>query len=350
MKSLILLVFLYSCHTLNIEEFTPKASPKLNRSSLKLDLLTKSKKISLKGHYGPEDILISNNNEIYTGVHDGTFKNGKLLKISKSGDIETIFSAQSWISGLEWLPDNNIVALVLDHGIVSVNPKTKESKDLLTAINGKAIKIPNDVAVGPDGTIFFTVTSFVDKFTMGNAMKIALEQRKKGGVFQLNPLTLEVKELYSGGVFLNGIEVSKDGNYILFIETAQYRVHKLWLSGPKKGQKEILIDNLEGIPNGISKSSDGNYWIGFSSKRNEDLDFLHKNSFLKSLVYNLPESFKPQLNPFGMVMKISSDGHILSRHYDKYGTVVKEATSVVEKNGIIYFGGDRSSYIPYLEL
>ena len=40
-----------------------------------------------------------------------------------------------------------------------------------------------------------------------------------------------------------------------------FRVHRVFISGPKKGSTEVVIDRLPGFPDGISRASDGNYWL-----------------------------------------------------------------------------------------
>ena len=45
------------------------------------------------------------------------------------------------------------------------------------------------------------------------------------------------------------------------VETMGFRVHRVFVSGPKKGSSEVVIDRLPGFPDGISRASDGNYWL-----------------------------------------------------------------------------------------
>lgn len=354
MKTLLLVnIFLFlSCTPIRSEDFNVEKAPKLNEKALLENKLQYSQQLSLKGFYGAEDILVTDSGVLYAGVHDGSFKNGKLIRINLDKSIDIIYESSHWIAGLEWVKGSsqNLYALVLGIGVVEINITNGNHVELITQIKNKKILIPNDIALDSAGNIYFTVTSFVDEFSMDNAMKMVLEQKSKGGIFKYDVVKKKVSQIHSGGVFLNGIEVSNDDSYLLFVETGKYRVYKLWLTGNKTKQKEVFIDNLEGIPNGISKSSDGHYWLGFSSSRNSDLDTLHKFPFLKTVVFNLPNFLKPKLQSFGMVMKLSAHGEVITRLYDKTGETVGEATSVVESNNHLYFGGDRSGYIPYLEL
>lgn len=65
-----------------------------------------------------------------------------------------------------------------------------------------------------------------------------------GGLYSYDPKTQELKTLINGTYFGNGVVASKDQNYLLMVETIKYRIIKYWLSGIKKGETEIFMDNL----------------------------------------------------------------------------------------------------------
>lgn len=124
------------------------------------------------------------------------------------------------------------------------------------------------------------------------------------------------------------------------VETTKYRVLRYWLKGDKAGQTEVFIDNLPGLPNGISIREDGSFWLGFSTKRNEALDKIHPKPAMKRMVYALPEWLQPQPEKFGIVMNISNEGKVLQTLYEPSGAILPEAGAVKEQNGYLYIGGD----------
>ena len=62
----------------------------------------------------------------------------------------------------------------------------------------------------------------------------------------------------------------------------KYRILKYWLKGKKAGTSEIFLDNLAGFPNNISRKENGNFWVGFTTKRNDQLDDLHPKKSMKN--------------------------------------------------------------------
>ena len=60
--------------------------------------------------------------------------------------------------------------------------------------------------------------------------------------------------------FPNGIALSPGEEFILVAETHASRIQKYYLSGAKKGQSEVFIDGLPGIPDNLTPDEDG-LWI-----------------------------------------------------------------------------------------
>lgn len=113
-----------------------------------------------------------------------------------------------------------------------------------------------------------------------------------------------------GFYYSDGVAVSEDGSYLLVVETDALRVVKVWLTGDKvrgaegahahsvrlclheetagrlraavsephtdgvhacwlalpcqAGSREVLVGSLPGLPAGLSKSDDGNFWVSMT--------------------------------------------------------------------------------------
>ena len=141
------------------------------------------------------------------------------------------------------------------------------------------------------------------------------------------------------------MEISQNEDFILVSETSKYRILKYWIKGDRKGQSEVFMDNMAGFPNNISKSQSENYWIGFTTKRNDQLDKIHPKVRMKKIVYGLPSFVQPKPEKFGMVLEVSDKGEILRSLFDSNGKRVTEAGAVLEHNGYLYLGGDIVSYV-----
>ena len=60
-----------------------------------------------------------------------------------------------------------------------------------------------------------------------------------------------------------------------------YRYH---LSGAKAGTVDVFVDNLPGIPDNISPSASGGYWVAFALVRSSMLDSLTTLPSIRNLI------------------------------------------------------------------
>ena len=304
--------------------------------------LTTAQKIELDGWYGPEDIVFDKAGNMYCGVHSKAtdFSDGKILRIDTSGKIEIYYSAGSWVAGLHFDSNENLVALSHKEGLISISKDKKVTVLATKDENGKAFLIPNGLDIASDGKIYFSNTSEKLAYNIKYGRKIILEMKPLGGLYCYDPVQKKVTTLIDGTYFGNGVVLSKTEDYLLLVETTKYRVLRYWLKGSKAGQTETFIDNLPGFPNGISIREDGSYWLGFTTKRNDALDKMHTKTGIKKLVYGLPGFLQPKADKFGMVLNISTEGKILQSLFDTKGIIMPEAGAVKEQNGFLYIGGD----------
>lgn len=343
----IILILLHQSCAVNPLAWTPPAKP-LFEGKTKLNTeLTTVEKIDLGGWVGAEDIVFDSLGNLYCGVHkaENDFSDGKILKIHPDGEIDLFYDAGSWVAGLHFDKQNNLIALSHKLGLISISPK-KEVRVLANEDGkGRRFLIPNGIEMDSTQNIYFTNTSSESPYTIKYGRKLILEMKPNGALYQYEPSTKEIKTLIDGTYFGNGVVISKDESYLLMVETTKYRILKYWLKGEKAGKTEVFIDNLHGFPNGISVREDGTFWLGFTTKRNDALDKIHPKTGMKKLVYSLPTWLQPKEDKFGMVMHLSEDGVILSTLFDPTGAAMPEAGSVKEQNGFLYMGGDNLPYI-----
>lgn len=325
----------------------PPTKPALVGALASNELLASTQRLDLDGWYGPEDIAIDKEGNLYCGArkHKNKFDEGGILKIDKNGKISTFCNTGSWVAGLHFDQDENLVACDLKRGIIRVNKKGEITVLASEDEQGRKFLIPNDVDVASDGMIYFSNTSAKIPFNFKNARKIIMEARPDGGLYQLNPTTREVKTLIDSSFFGNGVAVSARDEFVLMVDLTKYRVLRYWLKGAKKGTTEVFIDNLPGFPNGISRRKDGSFWLGFSTIRDKKLDKIHSRVGMKKLVYGLPSWLQPKQRAYGIIMHLSEQGQVLQTYYDTTGKFVSEASSIEERDGYIYIGGDLTRHI-----
>ena len=100
-----------------------------------------------------------------------------------------------------------------------------------------------------------------------------------------------MRDLY----FANGIAVSPDNTFLLVVETSAYRVRKVWLDPNREPRSEIIIENLPGMPDGISAGSNGKFWLPLVAPRNALLDKLSQSPKLREMLLRFPKFLNPKL-------------------------------------------------------
>lgn len=340
--SALFMPLLWNACALHPEVWKPAPVPAFTETTALNEKLARAEKISLAGWSGPEDIVFDEAGYLYCGVHrsGNDFSNGKILKIAPAGNVEIFYDAGSWVAGLHFDPQGNLLALSHREGLIRIAPDKKVTVLARQDEKGNKFLIPNGLDLASDGRIYFSNTSEIAPYTVKYGRKVILESKPTGGLYCYDPKTRAVKTLIEGAYFANGVALSREEDYVLLVETSRYRVLRYWLKGPKAGQTETFMDNLPGFPNGISIREDGSYWLGFSTKRTAALDKIHPKKGMKKLVFGLPEFMQPKAQKFGMVMHVSGEGAILQTLFDTKGTVLPEAGAVKEHNGFLYLGGD----------
>jgi sugar lactone lactonase YvrE len=344
-------IFLQSC-ALDPLAWTPPEKPRLTGVLEENELLGATEWINLNGWYGPEDIAVDKLGNLYCGVHISRtdFSDGRILKIDTSGKISVFCNTRNWVTGLHFDADENLIACVPNIGLTSINKKGEMTILADRDENGNKFLLPNDVDIASDGMIYFSNTSSKERFNRKNARKILLEARPDGGLYRYNPNTKEVETLINGSFFGNGVAVSLNDEFVLMAELTKYRIVRYWLKGEKKGKTDIFIENLPGLPNGVARRSDGSFWLGYTTRRDDVLDKIQPKPGLKKLIFGIPLWLQPKQEPFGMIMHLSTNGEILKTYYDTTGKVVSEASSVEEHNGYLYLGGDLTNHIGKFKL
>ncbi|MFN0048839.1 MAG: SMP-30/gluconolactonase/LRE family protein [Cytophagales bacterium] len=309
-------------------------------------------KIGLGGWAGPEDILFDSLGNMYCGVHkaENDFTDGKILKVGQDGKVEVFYEAGAWVAGLHFDKQHNLIALSHKLGLISIGTDKKVTQLASKDEKGRPFLIPNGLDIDSKGNMYFTNTSYSERYSIKYGRKLILEMKANGGLYKYDPLKNEINTLIEGTYFGNGVVISKDETYLLMVETTKYRILKYWLKGEKVGKSEVLMDNLPGFPNGISIREDGTYWLGFTTKRNDALDQIHPKPGMKKFVNALPNWLQPKQDKFGMVMNISESGKILNTLFDPTGIEMPEAGAVKEQNGFLYIGGDNLPFVAKYKL
>lgn len=299
------------------------------------DQLAAARGIDLGTCVGPEDAAEGPDGAVYVACEDGTI--GRIS--STTYTYETFAKTGGRPLGLEFDVQGNLLVANAYLGLQIIAPDGEVT--LLTdQIDGAMIRYADDVDVAADGTVYFSDAS--SKFgpmdttdTMAASILDIMEHAGNGRVLRYDPASGQTTVVMSGLTFANGVAISEDEQFLLVNETGEYRVWRHWLAGERKGESEVILDNLPAFPDNVNNGLQGRFWIGLVSPRDQLLDDLGPHPFLRKVVMRLPEALRPAAVPTSHVISIDADGTVLMSLQDSAATF-PVLTGVLETETSLY--------------
>lgn len=296
--------------------------------------------LSIGDHHGPEDIAVHN------GMVFTTSQDGVVIKVDPATNAAQVFARTGGKPlGLEIDANDNLIIADAYKGLISVNP----SGEVAVLTDGVGPNSPilyaDDLDIGADGTIYFSDAS--TKFgaeaagsTMAGSLLELMEHGRTGRLLAYNPRDKSTRIIAGGFSFANGVAMEPphyDGSEsVLMIETGLYRVIRVFVSGPRTGEHDVVIDNLPGFPDNINPGTNGTYWLGLVSPRSDWLDANSDKPFMRKLAMRLPESMRPKAENYGFVMQINSQGEVLQTLQDPAGGYPLTTGAIEGGDGWLY--------------
>jgi hypothetical protein len=121
-------------------------------------------------------------------------------------------------------------------------------------------------------------------------------------------------------------------------ETTRYRVKRVYIRGPRKGDVEVLINNLPGLPDGISTGADGIFWLAMITPRNALMDFAGPRPWLRKLIHRIPVALQPKPMRHPFVLGLDASGKVVHNLQDADGLEFSHTTSVEQEGDWLYVG------------
>jgi len=318
--------------------WTPPVAPTLTGQYEQNNRLAHTDRLSLGDGRSPEDVAIDSGGRIYGGFDDG-----RIIQLQPDGTQPHVFAnTQGRPLGLAFDPAGNLIVADAIKGLLAID-KSGTIKVLATEVDGAKFGCLNDLDVAVDGTIYFTEAS--RKFPMSQFANDILEHQPNGRFLAYDPKTQKTRTIVDGIYFANGVAVSSDQSFVLVNETGLYRVLKVWLTGPKQGQRDVFIDNLPGFPDGISSNGKGKFWLALVTPRDAVFDKILPYPFARKIVYRLPQVLHPAPKRYSFVLGLDENGKVVDNLQNGAADCYAEIANVVEHDGVLYFGSIAESTI-----
>ena len=213
--------------------------------------------------------------------------------------------------------------------------ETGAIRELVTDVDDVPLGVVNDLDIGLDGTIYFSESSTETTDTLLDL----LEHRPHGRLLAYHPDTRDVEVLLDGLYYANGVAVSPDGSFVLVVETTEYRVRRLWLTGARQGKDEAFIEDLPGFPDGISCDDGGTFWLALMNPRNPFIDWAAGRPWIRKVAARLPLGWFTGAAPrYGFVLGLDEAGNVIHNLQDPSGDHFAGISSVVRHNDVLYLG------------
>jgi Strictosidine synthase/Adipocyte plasma membrane-associated protein-like, N-terminal len=314
--------------------------------------------IDVAGH-GPEDTLIDQQGRAYTGTSDGLIRR-ITLRDDGSSSVDVVADTGGRPLGLEWLPDGRMLVCDAIRGLLAVELAEGSAggsaagsaggsvESLAGNAGGEPLIFTNNAAVAPDGTIWFSDSSA--RFGVDNWRAEIFEHSGTGRLIRRDPDgTTQV--VLSGLQFANGVALAADGSAVFVAETSAYQLSRVLLTGPRAGEHEVVVGNLPGFPDNISRGSDGLIWVAMASPRDRIVDLLAPApAWVRKAAWAVPEVLQPKPKLFTWVQ--AYDPHTFQVVHDLQGkdNGFGMSTGVREQAGRLWLGSLVGTTVATFEL
>lgn len=337
-------------------EFAPPPSIERDSGSVfaENDRLKEVEAIALDRIEGPEDVILDRNDHLYT-----VNRNGSIIRfLAPDYEVREEFARIGGRPlGLAMDAEENVIACVAGMGVYGVRPDRsvfkvtdETNRSLFRLKDDSRLWLADDLDVAPDGRIYFSDAS--TRYDLTDWALDGFEGRGNGRLMCCDPKTGKTTTVLKNLAFPNGVCVAHDGRSIYWASTWLCRIYRYWIEGERKGELEILADNLPGYPDNINRASDGNYWLAFVGLRAPVYDLAMADpAFRVRMVKQIPpdEWLCPGIN-YGCVIKFDENGNILESLWDPGAKNHPTITSMREHKGYLYIGGLENNRIGRLHL
>lgn len=321
----------------------PSTAPDSGTPFAQNDKLADVEEIGVGEIEAPEDVLLDRHDNLFAGS-----RHGDIIRFFppdyKKWEVYAHIGGQPL--GMAFDKQDNLYICIGGMGLYRVTPDRKvekatdETNRSWTSVNDDSrLRLADDLDIADDGRIFFSEATI--RYEMHEWPVDGLEARGNGRIICYDPNTNKTHTVIDKLKFPNGVCIASDGQSFLFAETWGCTVKRHYFDGPKKGQTEMVMDNLPGYPDNINLASDGNYWLAMVGMRCPALDLAWRMpAFRKRMAKRVPvdEWLFPNINT-GCVIKFNEKGEVLESFWDLGGKNHPMITSMREHKGYLYLGG-----------
>jgi sugar lactone lactonase YvrE len=281
---------------------------------------------------GPETVFVDAQGRLVAGLLDG-----RVVRLAPgSEEFEVLGNTGGRPMAVASHPDGRLYIADAHRGLLALDAQG-HLEVLATEEGGVPFRFVDDLAIAGDGTVYFTDASSrrsVEDFPLE-----LLEHRASGRVLSYQPATRALERRFGAFSFPNGIALGPDEAYLVVSETGDYRLWRLWLKGPRAGQRELFADSLPGFPDNVRYAPGRHrFWVAIGSPRKPEVDALAAWPRLRTLVARLPTWLQPAADRHGYVLAVDEQGTVVETLQDRSPDSYSPVSCATEADGTLYLG------------
>ena len=262
---------------------------------------------------GPEDVVLTSDGTAYTALRDVAL----LVRVAPgaaSGEVVADLGGRGL--GTELMADGRVLVCNATRGLQAVDPASGAVASLAGEVGGRAFGVCNNASLARDGTVYVSESSTANP--LERFRRDIVEDTGAGALWRVPPGGEgEPEPLMDGLSFANGVALSPDEDFVLVAETAKCRVHRVWLTGARAGEREVFAE-VDGFPDNLSvgRTPDGRtvFWVALPAPKVAATDGIHALPRpLRALVARLPEALGPKAERVCRVAAYDAAGRLVAQ-------------------------------------
>ena len=341
-----MLIFLVWPSPIDGRAFYSGPMPELTGPFAPNRLLEACRRISVGEMVHADKLLVDEVGRVYAG--DET---GRILRLVPDGrggySLEVFAEPGGRPMELDFDPEGNLVVADLhgSHFLIDGKRGSRRLPTMEGLPSGTA-----GVAVARDGTFYYGAHTerYADSDQVEAFMSM-LAAEPSSELRAFDPKTGEVRTLVGDLLLPVGVELSANEDFVAVAEFFAYRVTRYWLTGPRAGTSDRLIENLPGVVDGLASDGRGTFYLTLPAYRTPALDWMHQHPWVKAqlaklLPFLLGLGLAPAATP-GVVLALDESGRVLRSFQDPDGTQVSSVTAAEYHAGDLYLSSIAGDWI-----
>ncbi len=164
-----------------------------------------------------------------------------------------------------------------------------------------------------------------------------IERTATGRLLRRDP-SGDVQVLLDHLDFANGVALADDGSFVAVAETGAARIRRVWLTGPRSGDHDVLVDNLPGLPDNLSTGSVDRIWVAIPMPRSRVLRAVQRSPrWARRLAGHPARAIRRPPVAKSYLLAIDRDGQTVV-HIECARRRYRMVTGVREHAGSLYLG------------